>query len=631
MKIFSVELLLFVSSAAATGPVPVTRSGLAGINGFTFYDPFCAHGCFRSFAGFTLPCSAIVSPGGHTTADTTAHNLAECRATNIPYLSSIAWCIHLYCPEDVRASTIERFWETEITGDINIIPVWSYGETIANITQPPTKVAKGKDTVLNMTMITTYDDWEAAQVTLRYFFRETILESYYGMLRRIKPWLSRSIAGSYHDQPLPLLLGNVPTVGQSLYIAVVIILNIVFLAIGYKTSWPNQPNQWYVNRYQELMAYFMWRTGVLAFCNMPVLFLFSTLVLYNNTGSYSTSLTTQWWIWGCVATVAAVIIVLTSVLILRQRAYELFLVTHIVMAVICVVGCWYHVYIGYENTFGYETWLYATIAVWFFDRTARVLRILKTGFRRSKVTDIGSNIVRVDIPSVRWTVPSRCAFVYFPTLSPLRPWENHPFSLVPTTMLTRNKYNDQSDLQTSDETKGHPVTASSKAAVNSKTYTNSGVTLFIRKSAGITRFLATQEDLITMLEGPYPTNPTRSILQSDRLLLIGGGIGITGLLPFLWCHRNVKLFHSVKTADQCLVDSLRPCLDELNEKEIFIGCRLDINSLLRDEANVGWSKIAVVVCGPAGMCDDVRAAVSRIGIEKAGVCSFELEVDAFAW
>jgi hypothetical protein len=97
-----------------------------------------------------------------------------------------------------------------------------------------------------------------------------------GALERIKPWLYPSLIQTYHDRPLPFLLGNVPTVGQSFYSAVVVILNIVFLAIGYKTAWPNQTNRWYKNRYQELMAYFMWRTGVLEFCNMPVLFLFSS-------------------------------------------------------------------------------------------------------------------------------------------------------------------------------------------------------------------------------------------------------------------------------------------------------------------------------------------------------------------
>ena len=78
------------------------------------------------------------------------------------------------------------------------------------------------------------------------------------------------------------------------------------------------------------------------------------MVLYQDTCSYATSLKTQWWIWGYVTTVATIVLILTSALVLRQRAYELFLINPVVMAVICVVGCWYHIYIGYENTCGYE-------------------------------------------------------------------------------------------------------------------------------------------------------------------------------------------------------------------------------------------------------------------------------------
>lgn len=181
MKFFSLELLGLIGGAAATGPVPVSRGGLAGINGFTFYDPYCAHGCFRSFSPFTLDCSATVSPGGHSTSSELAHSLARCRASNFPFLSSVAWCIHLYCPDSVRASTIETFWETEITGDVDILPVWSYGEVMANITQPPTIVAEPQEgKLLNMTMLTTYDNWQLTWITLYYFFRETTLESYYG-------------------------------------------------------------------------------------------------------------------------------------------------------------------------------------------------------------------------------------------------------------------------------------------------------------------------------------------------------------------------------------------------------------------------------------------------------------------
>ena len=46
------------------------------------------------------------------------------------------------------------------------------------------------DMILNMTMLTTYDNWEATWVTLYYFFRETAQESYYGyVLQMLLPYL----------------------------------------------------------------------------------------------------------------------------------------------------------------------------------------------------------------------------------------------------------------------------------------------------------------------------------------------------------------------------------------------------------------------------------------------------------
>lgn len=179
---FVVGVSSLVSSSAATGPVPVTRSGLAGIQGFYFYNPYCGHGCFRSFSPFELQCSSTISEGGHTTSSTSALDLAVCRASDFSYLSSIAWCIHEFCPSSVRSSTIEEFWETEITGDVSVLPKWSYGEVLAKISQPPTMVANTSDTtmVLNMTMLTTQANFQATWITLYYFFRETAQESYYG-------------------------------------------------------------------------------------------------------------------------------------------------------------------------------------------------------------------------------------------------------------------------------------------------------------------------------------------------------------------------------------------------------------------------------------------------------------------
>jgi hypothetical protein len=73
-----------------------------------------------------------------------------------------------------------------------------------------------------------------------------------------------------------------------------------------------------------------------------------------------------------------------------------------------------------------------------------------------------------------------------------------------------------------------------------------GLTLYVKKSSGMTEFLVANDNLLTFLEGPYPINPATEVLRCDRLLLIDGGIGITALLPFVNNHWNVKLAWSVK-------------------------------------------------------------------------------------
>ncbi|PVH82567.1 hypothetical protein DL98DRAFT_619923 [Cadophora sp. DSE1049] len=218
-----------------------------------------------------------------------------------------------------------------------------------------------------------------------------------------------------------------------------------------------------------------------------------------------------------------------------------------------------------------------------------------------------------------------------PYTRPLPTVGNHPFSIIPTSILTKRRNSNQIMSKIDKAEKFQTMNVVSEAGARGEARANSGLTLFSRKQAGMMGLLKANKGLLTLLDGPYPANPTSAVLQSDRLLLIGGGMGITGLLPFTQCHPEVKLFYSSKAADRCLVDSLSAVLETVREKDIIIGKRMDILALLRDEGNLGWSKIAVVECGPAGMCDDVRATVARLGKEKASHCSFELEVDACAW
>lgn len=156
-----------------------------------------------------------------------------------------------------------------------------------------------------------------------------------------------------------------------------------------------------------------------------------------------------------------------------------------------------------------------------------------------------------------------------------------------------------------------------------------GVTLIIKKNLGLTRLLKSHGRLLTLLDGPYPQNPSSEILKCDHVLLIGGGIGITGLVHWIHAHPNVKLAWSVGPRAEALVTEMGVVLRNVADKDILVGERFNIAKLLQSETQAGHAKVGVVVCGPGAMCDAVRAAVAGVG--RGSKTVFELEVDAFSW
>ena len=467
-----------------------------------------------------------------------------------------------------------------------------------------------------------------------------------------------------------------PTIGQTFYMVLFFILNLILSSVGYK-SWI--PNAFYQTQYKEILNHITIRTGDFAFVLLPVLILFSSRnnILLCLTGwSHLTYLllhrwvarlfmvhvvvhsiaafqiyrffeTTPWWYWGVAGTVLVVVLTVGSGLYVRGAQYELFLISHIVLTVLMLVASWYHLVGWYEvlglsvkakNTFGYEIWFYFGIAAWFFDRLVRVVRVVRWGPRRATVTQIEGSTghVRVDIPGVRWGVePGNHVFVYFPTLRPWAPWENHPFSVVPTYLLEQpsahrgpGAASETGGSTPVDEEKQLPTTT--QVSTTPPPTSTAGITLFLRKSSGITSKLQPNTRLLAFLDGPYPStsaSSTTDLLRCDRLLIIVGGIGITAALPWAYSHLNAKLVWSVKEGDQGLAGTVG--LAGVANKEVRIGSRFDVNALIVEEENAGWSRVGVFVSGPGGLCDDVRAAVVAAG--RRGKTVFELEVDAFVW
>ncbi|KAK5660439.1 hypothetical protein OQA88_12983 [Cercophora sp. LCS_1] len=661
--------------ALAAGPAFLTGYG------FTPYDPLCAESCLRSLSSYMLACSPASDDHSHSHMSSTP---PECYADDTPFLTSVAWCFHSRCASfNIPVSKLQRFWEQSVTGTPKVAPKWPYSVALANITSPPTYQLGSDDTHLNQTSLVVETTYLAQWNVLGGVAREGLVESNYSfaiiftslglpilltllwhlpvtvrIIRSLNPYITYpALIGTYQVRPLPYLLGNGPTVAQTLYIALFFALNVVLTAVSYTSA---QPNAWFADTYHEIGAYVLYRTGTLGFTLLPILILFAgrnNILLWVTNWSHSTFLllhrwvarvftlyvvvhsiiglrvyaanaNTTWWIWGAVATIATVASTLGSGLYVRKGRYELFLVSHILLAVFVVVGCWYHVTIWYgamgipwpEVSWGYEVWVYFAVAVWFFDRAVRVGRVVKGGALRSRVTELGDGYARVDVPSVRWgTEPGKHVYAYFPTLDWRRPWENHPFSVIPTCLLRGER---GGEVEERDEEKQNGIVRTRVVSDG-----GAGITLFIKKEGGMTRLLKSQKELLTLLDGPYTNNNTREVLRCDRVLLIAGGIGVTGVLPWAHNHRNVKFVWGVSESAHALVDAVE--LGGIAEKEVRIGRRFDVAELIEEEASAGWDRVGVVVSGPGGLCDDVRAAVAKAG--RNGKTAFELEVDAYSW
>lgn len=620
--------------------------------------------------------------------------MPSCLAGDTSFLTTLAYCINSTCQTSEPIWKLEKYWALQATGDLATPPKWDYQTALQQITKAPDKVL-AKGATLNFTALVNPATYSMQKNFMVLFERlETYTSTYviilitvgvgtpilftvlgylpfvtsiYDKLKLYLVW--PSTIGTYHVHPLPWLLGNPPTVGQSLYIAMFFILNFVLSAVNYGSS---QPHPWGYNKHQEILAYVGYRTGHISFALLPLTILFSgrnnfllwltnwshstfillhrwvariftiqaiihsvtLLAAYANSGIYGTNHKLPFWSWGIVGTLFASIMLVVSLLWLHRMAYEVFLISHILLTVFVIVGSWYHVILRFGYTGIYEYWIYAACAVWFFDRLVRVLRIIKNGMRRAVVTEVGPDHVRVDIEGVRWSIrPGLHAYAYFPTLNPLRPWENHPFSVNSTAVFHSHRLSISTPSDSIHHSEGQDVEKANAKAKEvpgfDKPATTAGVTLIIRKNAGLTSYLKKSSNLLTLLDGPYPNNYPYEVLKCDRVLLIGGGIGITGLLAWVNAHGNVKLAWSVKESAQALVQELDPVLKGISDKEVLIGQRPDINALLMQEVLAGWKRVGVVVCGPGGFADDVRAMVVKLGRHEKTV--FELEVDAYSW
>ncbi|KAK6840962.1 hypothetical protein PG987_001822 [Apiospora arundinis] len=388
------------------------------------------------------------------------------------------------------------------------------------------------------------------------------------MVDRLKPYLVYpSTVGTYCTRPLPHMLGYAPTAGQCLWIAMFVVLNIVLGAVTYQNF--DQPQPWGFTKTGEILAYVGYRTGHIAFALLPLTVLFSSrnnvllwltdwpfstflvlhrwvarlcaahavvhsitlLAAYVELGTYYADVHKPYWIWGIVATLCLVLLLFQSAAWLRRSCYEVFLVLHVLLAVFAIAGCWYHVYYWKAFSGIYELWLYMTCAVWFFDRLLRALWMAKNGFPprgsdgRFRRHGTGRHCRGAD--------PALCS--------------GSRGCPVVAGSVQKEELPSTRDLEGGKGSGIHPQALVIAPEGATATGTDS-VSIYVKKHAGITSLLRERAGLPVLLDGPYRGSRSSELLRCDRLLLLGGGIGITGLLSWAHAHPDAKLAWGLREA-----------------------------------------------------------------------------------
>jgi hypothetical protein len=130
-----------------------------------------------------LACSG---GGGHVGMHAMMTSSA-CWASDTPYLTSLAWCMHEKCSVELNIpnSKLEAFWESDATGQQSagvktVEPKWSYAEALAQVDGKPELQLAKSDMNLNATALVSPETYEAQYNVLYSIQREVTVENGYG-------------------------------------------------------------------------------------------------------------------------------------------------------------------------------------------------------------------------------------------------------------------------------------------------------------------------------------------------------------------------------------------------------------------------------------------------------------------
>lgn len=332
----------------------------------------------------------------------------------------------------------------------------------------------------------------------------------------------------------------------------------------------------------------------------------------------------------------------TSLGSFRQRWYELFLASHVVLQTAALAFLWLH----FRTSRPYVT---TALAIFLIDRI--VWRLCANATRidaRLTVLPDGDTLIL----SANWDIPAKSQRSrWWSRLRPrslVRGWRptDHVFLTVPALGRTHA-------LQT------HPFTIASAAPAQDDTH--AWFNLLIRAHSGFTQDLLhhamRHSSIAARVEGPYGSSETLATLRSaDEVVLVAGGSGIAVAFPAAWslvmddknratpvggttpAAKRVHLLwimhsdeHRHWIPSHLLDDLVAAGLDLVVPTPTALAGRPDVATIVGDwldGARVHKRHAAVTVSGPDGLNRLVRNTAAR---KRAEGVSVDIEVEKFGW
>lgn len=280
------------------------------------------------------------------------------------------------------------------------------------------------------------------------------------------------------------------------------IIGTLLLPLLILTGGRNNFLQWVTRwKFSTFITYHRWIGRVI----LALFFVHSiafTCIFINN-GNYAESMKEKNATFGTAGTVIMVLLCVQGLLVLRREFYEIFLVIHIILAITFIIVTWAHLKMRLHMD-----WIFASIAIWSFDRFARLVRMSSFGAPKASVTLLSDDCLRVEVKKPRYwpSVPGGYAWVYFGHSWYF--WQSHPFSFLDST-IEENK-----------------------------------IVFILKAKKGITNHLKEKLNgapgktctIRVCVEGPY--GGSNHVKKHDNVVFVAGGNGISGI--FSECYALAK-------------------------------------------------------------------------------------------